>query len=118
MSDLQSEGMTRYASAAGKALSKMAMKGLRKEAIGNPVAIFGKALGGSALKAKKALTPGWKTKALGAGAVAGAGVGTYKGLGAAKDYLVQPTYASNNWGGQGLGTSSGINMYGHTDVVR
>ena len=63
--------------------------------------------------AKKAVTPGWKSKALVGGAALGAAYTGYKGLQTARDYMMQPTYASNNWGG--TGTLRGpVNQYGYT----
>ena len=63
---------------------------------------------------KKAITPGWKTKA----GLTAAGLGTayvgYKGLQAAKDYMMQPTYMSSSWGGQGM-LPGRVNQFGYTN---
>lgn len=61
-----------------------------------------------------ALKPGWKGKAalaLGGGAAAYTG---YKGLQATRDYMMQPTYTSNAWGGRGM-MRGGVNQYGYTN---
>lgn len=44
-----------------------------------------------------ALTPGWKTKALGIAGIAGAGYAGYKGLSALRDYASRPV-GSEEWG--------------------
>lgn len=65
---------------------------------------------------------GWKTKAgltaAGLGTVAATGYGAAQVAGAAKNYLMQPTYASNAWGGRGLAPAGDVNQYGYTDVYR
>ena len=63
--------------------------------------------------AKKAVTPGWKTKALVGGAALGTAYTGAKGMQAARDYMMQPTYASNNWGGTGM-LRGPVNEYGYT----
>lgn len=64
------------------------------------------------------LKPGWRAQAaLGAG-VAGTGYAGYKGLQATKDYMMQPTYASQYWGGAGMNPQAMVNQYGYTNVMR
>lgn len=73
--------------------------GLAKIAFGTPL------LGGLADAAKgavgavgKALSPGWKAKALiGAGTI-GAGVAAYKGMQGARNYMSEPGHEAQHWG--------------------
>jgi hypothetical protein len=64
---------------------------------------------------------GIRNKALlyGGGGLAAGGVayGGYKGLQAAKDYMMAPTYTSQAWGGQGMTPQSNLNQYGYQDQV-
>lgn len=70
--------------------------------------------GQSALgKAWQAVKPGWKTKALiGAGAL-GTGYVGLKGLQAARDYMMMPTYSSQAWGGYGMAPAAQVGPYGY-----
>ena len=92
------------------------MKGATK-AVGPKVpgtgATQGIAQASQATKSKKPLV-GLKGKLLMGGAAAGAGMAGYKGLGAAKDYMMQPTYQSNAWGGSGT-LKGGVNQYGYNN---
>lgn len=74
--------------------------------------------GAAATKSKPLIS--WKTKAkiLGGGAALGAGYVGYKGLQAGRDYMMQPTYASQAWGGSSGRLPTSINPYGYTGVVR
>lgn len=65
-------------------------------------------------KTWEAVRPGWKTKALAGGAVLGTGYVGYKGLQTARDYMMQPTYASQAWGGYGMAPPSSVGPYGYS----
>ncbi len=112
------------AQSAGKALGQVVTKakGTAGALKGAPKAVAPKVpgVGGTqgvaqaaqAAKAKKPLI-GWKTKAVvGAGALGTAYTG-YKGMQAARDYMMAPTYTSNAWGGGGM-LRGGVNQYGYT----
>jgi hypothetical protein len=68
----------------------------------------------------KTIWPGIRNKALlyggGAAALGGTGYAGYKGLQTAKDYMMQPTYASSSWGPSGMMPASGVNEFGYQDV--
>jgi hypothetical protein len=56
---------------------------------------------------------GTKAKVLGSAALLGAGYAGYKGLQAAKDYMMMPSGSSMNWGQGGPQPMSGVNQYGY-----
>lgn len=65
---------------------------------------------------------GMRNKALlyggGTAALAGTGYAGYKGLQAAKDYMMAPTYTSQAWGGYGMAPQDGdLNQFGYQDQV-
>jgi hypothetical protein len=57
---------------------------------------------------------GMKAKLLAGGAALGAGYAGYKGLQTAKDYMMQPTYATQAWGGSGT-LRGGVNEFGYSN---
>jgi hypothetical protein len=63
------------------------------------------------------LKPGWKTKATLAAGTLGAGYAGYKGLQAAKDYMMAPTYTSQAWGGYGMSPQGDLNQFGYQNQV-
>jgi hypothetical protein len=79
-----------------------------------PAAAGGAAGGGINLK-------GLRNKALlyggGTAAIAGTGYAGYKGLQAAKDYMMAPTYTSQAWGGYGMSPQGDLNQFGYQNQV-
>jgi hypothetical protein len=116
----------RAALGAGRATGRAA-----KRLFARPAAGAGRAAAPAAAAAKPAVTEAakattkrkpllsWKTKGkiLGAGALGLGGYAGYKGLQTTRDYMMQPTYASNAWGGQGQMPGQ-LSQYGYTGVVR
>lgn len=74
---------------------------MAKTAMGVPWASMGAAaknIGGAVSSAAKAITPGWKTKAVMGAGILGAGYAGYKGMQAAKDYMSTPVHDTQRWG--------------------
>jgi len=67
---------------------------------------------GAIRKAVKAISPGWRTKALGTGLAVAGGYGVYKGLQAGKQYMMQPSYGTTQYQG-GAPLQANVNQYGY-----
>lgn len=86
-----------------------ALAGLGKMVAGGAGKVMG-ALKPAASKAVNAVKPGFKTKALGAAAIAGTGYVGYKGLQGARDYMMMPPGQGQQFG---VGPKASVNEFGY-----
>lgn len=81
-------------------------------AAGNLPALQGVGQAANSAARKPLIGFGTKAKLLGAGVGVGGAYGAYKGVQTARDYMMQPTYTSNQWGGRGM-LPGQVNQYGY-----
>lgn len=113
----QAAGQKIYGGAAaksmGRGMSSVSKAPAQAAAAAAPAATAAAAPAAQAAKqtASKPLV-GWRSKALLGGATLGAGYVGYKGLQAARDYMMVPTSSTQNWG-VGAPVLSNVNQYGY-----